>query len=72
MRIFHENATGLIRLGIVFLAFLLITFIVLPLKIYHFTLFNSGISVVVAILVLVWIVYSVSIWIADGFRHKNL
>jgi len=52
-------------------AYLLITLMVFPLKTYHSTLFNSGISAVVAILVLAWIVCSVSSWITEGFRHKN-
>ena len=64
--------TGLIRIGIVVFGLLLITFIVFPLEIHHSTLFNSGVSSVVAVLVLVWIVYSVSSWITEGFRHKNL
>ena len=72
MRIPHEVKGGLTRLGIVVLAFLLIAFMVFPLEVYHFTLFNSGVSVVVAILVLVWAVYSVSSWIAEGFGQKNL
>ena len=53
MRIPHEIKGGLTRLGIVVLAFLLIAFMVFPLQIYHFTLLNSGVSVVIAILVLV-------------------
>ena len=43
-------------------------FILFPLKTHHSTLFNSGVSVVIAILVLAWIVYSVSGWIAEGGR----
>ena len=72
MRIPRKMKAGLTRLGIVVLAFLLIAFMVFPLRIYHFTLFNSGVSAVVAILALVWIVYSISSWIAEGSRHKNL
>ena len=68
MRIHHEIKGGLTRLGIVVLAFLLIAFMVFPLQIYHFTLLNSGVSVVIAILVLVWVGYSVSVWISEGFR----
>ena len=62
-----RNLGGLTRLGIVVLAFLLIDFMVYPLQIYNFTLFNSGVSVVIAILVLVWVGYSVSVWISEGF-----
>ena len=72
MRIPLEIKVGLTRLGIVVLLFLLIAFIIFPLKIYHFTLFNSGVSAVIAILVLVWVICSVSLWIAEGFRHKPL
>ena len=68
----HEMKNGLTRLGIVVLGVFFIVFITIPLKIYHFTLFNSGVSAVVAILALVWIVYSVLSWIAEGFLHKNL
>jgi len=71
MRILHEMKKGLVRLGIVALAFLLIILMVFPLKIYRFTLFNSGVSIIIATLVLVWIIYSVSSWIAEGFWHKN-
>ena len=71
MRTLHELKIGLTRLGIVVSAYLLITLMVFPLKTYHSTLFNSGISAVVAILVLAWIVCSVSSWITEGFRHKN-
>ena len=67
MRIPHEIKGGLTRLGIVVLAFLLIAFMVFPLQIYYFTLFNSGVSVVIAILVLVWVGYSVSVWVSEGF-----
>jgi len=63
---------GLTRLGIVILGVFFIVFITIPLKIYHFTLFNSGVSAVVAILVLIWIIYAVSFWIAEGFRKKSL
>ena len=72
MRTFPELKAGLTRLGIVASACLLISLMVPLLKIYHFTLFNSGVSAVVAILALVWIVYSVLSWIAEGFLHKNL
>ena len=72
MTVSRETKAGLTRLGIVVLAFLLIAFMVFPLRIYHFTLFNSGVAAVVAFLALVWIVYSISSWIAEGFRHKNL
>ena len=72
MTVSREMKAGLTRLGIVVLAFLLVAFMVFPLRIYHFTLFNSGVSAVVAILALIWIVCSVSSWIAEGFRHKNL
>ena len=72
MRTFPELKAGLTRLGIVVSACLLISLMVPLLKIYHFTLFNSGVSAVVAILALVWIVYSVLSWIAEGFLHKNL
>ena len=70
MRTFPELKSGLTRLGIVVSACLLISLMVPLLKIYHFTLFNSGVSAVVAILVLIWIIYSVSFWIAEGFRKK--
>ena len=72
MNALHEIKNGLTRLGIVVLGVFFIVFITIPLKIYHFTLFNSGVSVVVATLALVWIIYSALSWIAEGFRHRNL
>jgi len=72
MRIFHELQIGLTRLSIVISAFLLIVFIIFPLDIYYFTLFNSGVSVVIVLMVLAWVIYAVSVWIGEGFRHKNL
>ena len=51
MRIFHEFKAGLTRLGVVVLGCLSIALVMFPLEIYHFTLFNSGVSVVVVILV---------------------
>ena len=68
MRVPSEMKAGLLRLVVVVLAFLLIAFMVFPLQIYYFTLFNSGVSVVIAILVLVWVGYSVSVWVSEGFR----
>ena len=68
MRIRYKIKGKLARLVVVALSCLLISFILFPLKIHRFTLFNSGVSVVIAILVLVWIVYSVSGWIAEGGR----
>ena len=67
-----EIKTGLMRLGIVVFAFSLIAFMVFPLQIHRFTPFNSGVSTIIATLAIVWIIYSVSLWIAEGFRHKNL
>ena len=49
-----------------------IVFITIPLKIYHFTLFNSGVSIVVGILALLWFFYSVSSWVTAGFRRRSL
>ena len=72
MRILRENKIGLMRLGIVTLVFFLIIFAGLPLKIYHFTLFNSGVSLVIGVLVLMWAIFLVLSWITDGFRQKNL
>ena len=68
MRTPYKINGKLARSGVVILSCLLIAFILFPLKIHHSTLFNSGVSVVIAILVLAWIVYSVSGWIAEGGR----
>ena len=68
MRIRYKIKGKLARLVVVALSCLLISFILFPLKIHHSTLFNSGVSVVIGILVLVWIVYSVADWTAEGGR----
>ena len=72
MKILRENKIGLMRLGIVTSAFFLIIFAVLPLKIYHFTLFNSGVSLVIGVLVLMWAMFLILSWITDGFQQKSL
>ncbi len=72
MKIPSELKIGLTRLVIVFSAFFFIVLLSFPLKIYHFTLFNSGVSLVIGVLVLMWAVFLVLSWITDGFRQKNL
>ena len=72
MNALHEMKNGLTRLGIVILGIFFIVFITIPLKIYHFTLFNSGVSIVVGILALLWFFYSVSSWVTAGFRRRSL
>ena len=59
---------GLMRLGILASIFLLIGWVVFPLKIHHFTPFNSGVSIVIAIFAVIWLIYSIAIWIGEGFK----
>ena len=69
MRVPYEIRGGLTRLAILVSACLLIAFLIPPLKVYHFTPFNSGISIVIAVPALIWIVYSVLIWVAEGLKR---
>ena len=59
---------GLLRLGILVSTFLLIGLVIFPLQIYNFTPFNSGVSIIIAIFALIWLIYSIAIWIGEGFK----
>jgi len=71
MRVPNKIKGRLVRSGIVAVSCLLIIFISLPLKIYHSTFYNSGVSVVIVVLVLVWVIYLVLGWIAGGESKKT-
>ena len=62
---------GWIRLGIVVLALLVLGFIIPFLKIYNFSAFNSGVSTIIGLIALVWLIYSVFSWVSDGFKNKG-
>jgi hypothetical protein len=59
---------GLIRLSIVVMSTLIIGLLIPFLKIHHFSPFNSGVSSVIGVLSLVWLIYSVVLWVAEGFK----
>lgn len=59
---------GFIRLAIVMMSILSIGFFIPALKIHHFSPFNSGVSSVIGLIALAWIVYSIVVWVADGFK----
>ena len=59
---------GLIRLSIVMMSILIIGILIPFLKIHHFSPFNSGVSSVIGVLSLAWLIYSVVLWVAEGFK----
>ncbi len=50
------------------MSILSIGFFIPALKIHHFSPFNSGVSSVIGLIALAWIVYSIVVWVADGFK----
>ncbi len=60
---------GWIRLGIVVAGLLALGFILPFLKIYHFSPFNSGVSIIIGFSAAVWFVYSIVFWIIEGFKN---
>ena len=63
--------SGWARLGIVAAAAAVLSVVLPLLQIRHFTPFNSGVSTVIGLLALGWLVYSVVAWVAAGFRNKR-
>lgn len=59
---------GFIRLAIVLMSILMIGFLIPILKIHHFSPFNSGVATVIGVVALVWVIYSVIMWVAEGFK----
>ena len=59
---------GFIRLGIVMASILIIGLLIPFLKIHHFSPFNSGVSTVIGVIALAWIIYSIVLWVAEGFK----
>ncbi|GJL79006.1 MAG: hypothetical protein NPINA01_19950 [Nitrospinaceae bacterium] len=62
---------GFLRLGIVFLGVLSIGLSIPFLKIHHFSAFNSGVSSIIALIALIWGVYEIIAWVAEGFDDRN-
>ena len=60
--------SGLLRLGVLVSGLLFLGWVILPLNIYNFAPFNSGVSTVIGILALLWLVYTVGTWIMEGFK----
>ena len=60
--------SGLMRLGVLVSGLLFLGWVILPLNIYNFAPFNSGVSTVIGILALLWLVYTVGTWIMEGFK----
>ena len=56
------------RLGVLVSGLLFLGWVILPLNIYNFAPFNSGVSTVIGILALLWLVYTVGTWIMEGFN----
>lgn len=59
---------GFIRLGIVMVSILIIGLLIPFLKIHHFSPFNSGVSTVIGVIAMAWIIYSIVLWVAEGFK----
>jgi hypothetical protein len=59
---------GVIRLGIVLGSIIIIALLIPFLKIYHFSPFNSGVATIIGGVALVWAVYSIVVWVAEGFK----
>ncbi|MEK9627477.1 MAG: hypothetical protein VW455_00495 [Nitrospinota bacterium] len=59
---------GWVRLAIVAAVLLILVLLIPSLKIYHFSPFNSGVSAIIALVAGVWVIYSIFIWVMQGFR----
>jgi len=66
-----KNKKGFVRLGIVIAGILIIGFIIPFLQIFHFSQFNSGVSTVIGVIALVWLVYWIISWVSEGFTSKE-
>ncbi len=64
-----KNIKGWVRLGMVGAGLLVIGFILPSLKIYQFTPFNSGVSIIIGLSAAVWMVYSIFTWVVEGFKN---
>jgi len=60
---------GWIRLSIVALGLIVVGLIIPSLKIYQFSPFNSGVSIIIALLAVLWLVYSILSWVIEGFKN---
>ena len=66
-----NNRKGFFRLGIVIAGILAIVAAIPFLKIHHFSPFNSGVSSVIGVITLVWLIYEIYSWVAEGFKSKR-
>lgn len=61
--------SGWKRLGIVLVALLIIGLLIPSLKIHHFSPFNSGVSTIIGLVALLWLVYWIISWVSRGFKN---
>ncbi len=66
-----KTLSGWTRLGIVAVILAVLSQVLPLLKIHRFTPFNSGVSVVIALLALGWLGYTVFVWVAAGFERSG-